>query len=235
MCVGHSRPVVWMKLALPRPCVLIWCIYALIFKRFRSWDGKSRLLKNHMLFCPYARTKLLFCSFWSHIKELDSRNSLALYILIMWEAWFLLPSVFEGRESSIWNILTFLPRSVHLSFSLSDWLDPLLPCRSRIKFASARFFFWKWKLTEASKSPAGWFIPTAAATLTAVHTNTQRQTHTHTHTFVVDCPAHRGQHMPKAAANPSLNLPHCCKRDKEVLLPLFRNHKFSAAHQSWCM
>lgn len=100
----------------------------------------------------------------------------------MWEAWFLLRSVFEGRESSIWNILTFLPRSVHLSFSLSDWLDPLLPCRSRIKFASARFFFWKWKLTEASKSPAGWFIPTAAATLTAVHTNTQTQRHTHTHT-----------------------------------------------------
>ena len=64
-------------------------------------------------------------------------ESSALWSCVIFDS---LSAIFQKTEALTLEILTSLPRSVPLSF-FSCWSGPLLPCRSRIKFAAASSFF----------------------------------------------------------------------------------------------
>ena len=115
----------------------------------------------------------------------DQESSALWSCVIFWFAKLCIP---ENRSPDIRN--SHFPPSLCSSLFLSCWSGPLLPCRSRIKFAAASssFFFllfWSWKLTKDSKALRASFLPLMidfTSQLLPRHTHTHPHTHPHTHT-----------------------------------------------------
>ena len=122
-------------------------------------------------------------------------ESSALWSCVIFDS---LSAIFQKTEALTLEILTSLPRSVPLSF-FSCWSGPLLPCRSRIKFAAASSFFLlffslslfrSWKLTKDSKALRASFLPLMidfTSQLLPRHTPTHTHTHTHKLLHTLSC------------------------------------------------
>lgn len=83
--------------------------------------------------------------------------------LIMCDTWFVKLCIPESRSPGIRNshsLSLWLCSSFYSSVSRSSWLGLLLPCRSRIKLLLLPIlFFWRWKITKASKALQASFLP----------------------------------------------------------------------------